>query len=151
MLQETLKFELGPSGDVADIEQAGAICIRRVRKSRPEILLVGSRRNGRWGLPKGHIETHERSKETAEREAFEEAGVLGSAEAEPFGSFCYFKDSSIRRYRVTVHLLQLHTMAKDFPEKMTRKARWFPLEKAMREASQPGLRALLANLARQLG
>jgi hypothetical protein len=41
MLQETLKFEQSPSSDVADIEQAGAISIRHIRTSRPEVLLVG--------------------------------------------------------------------------------------------------------------
>ncbi|MEX2745609.1 NUDIX hydrolase [Rhizobium mongolense] len=92
MLQEALMSEQKLPAGVGDIEQAGAICIRRMRTSRPEVLLVSSRRNGRWGLPKGHIEPNENSKTTAEREAFEEAGVLGSADAEPFGSFHYFKD-----------------------------------------------------------
>jgi hypothetical protein len=87
-------------------------------------------------LPEGHSEAHESSKATAEREAFKEAGVLGSTDAEPFGSFCYFKDSSIRRYGVTVHLLKLHSMANDFPERMTRKAKWFSLDEVLREASQ---------------
>lgn len=140
---ETWKHE---ATEAADIEQAGAICLRCTKKGALLVLLVGSRRNGRWGLPKGHIETDETSRDTAEREAFEEAGVRGTAAGKPFGSFFYFKDSSIRRYRVTAHLVEVRSIAKSFPEKATRKIRWFALEEAAAEASQPGLRTLLERL-----
>ncbi len=150
MLQETLKFETKATSNTVEIAQAGALCIRGSKTSPLEVLLVASLRNGRWGLPKGHIEANESSKETAAREAFEEAGILGSAETEPFGTFCYFKDTDNPRYRVTVHLLKLRSMASAFPEKTTRKAKWFPLDEAAREASQPGLRELLANVARRV-
>ncbi len=39
-----------------DVLQAGAICMRRTKSGTVRVLLVGSRRSGRWGLPKGHIE-----------------------------------------------------------------------------------------------
>jgi 8-oxo-dGTP pyrophosphatase MutT (NUDIX family) len=132
-----------PGADVADIEQAGAICLRRSKKGAVEILLVGSRRNGRWGLPKGHIEDSETSSAAAGREAFEEAGIRGAVAEKPFGRFTYFKDSNPRRYRVTAHLLDVSSVAKSFPEKATRKTQWFPLDVAVKEASQPGLRSLL--------
>ncbi len=37
------------------VAQAGAICYRRNGKRVLCILLIGSQRNGRWGLPKGHL------------------------------------------------------------------------------------------------
>ncbi|WP_426129504.1 NUDIX domain-containing protein [Pararhizobium sp. PWRC1-1] len=49
-------------------------------------------RNGRWGFPKGHIEPNE-SSHAAKREAFEEAGVSGTAVQSVFGSYTYTKDS----------------------------------------------------------
>jgi len=52
---------------------SGRYLLRLGRKG-PEILFVGSRRNGRWGLPKGHIEAGETSWAAARREALEEAG-----------------------------------------------------------------------------
>lgn len=38
------------------VQQAGAICFRVAADGHPEVLLVTSRRNGRWGIPKGRIE-----------------------------------------------------------------------------------------------
>ncbi|MBP1881890.1 DNA mismatch repair protein MutT [Sinorhizobium mexicanum] len=72
--------------------------------------------------------------------------IIGSADASPLGSFYYFKDSSTRRYRVTVHVLEMQTLAKSFPEKAVRKTRWFSLDEAARAASQLGLRTLLLKL-----
>lgn len=129
-----------------DVEQAGALCLRLSPKGKLRILLVGSRRNGRWGLPKGHVEKSESSNLAAAREAFEEAGVRGPVEEAVFGTFTYFKDTSTRRYHVTVHLLTTKSVARSFPEKAMRKTRWFSLEEAITVASQPGLRALLQTL-----
>ncbi|WFU86377.1 NUDIX hydrolase [Rhizobium sp. CC1099] len=107
---------------------------------------MGSRRSGRWGLPKGHIEPGENSRAAAQREAFEEAGVTGVVSDEVFGTFTYFKDGSRNRYRVKVHLLEALSVAKSFPEKTVRKTRWFSMKGAIREAAQPGLQKLLQKL-----
>ncbi|WP_145637440.1 NUDIX hydrolase [Rhizobium sp. ERR 1071] len=128
------------------VQQAGAICYRRREDGGLEVLLVGSRRNGRWGIPKGHIDAGETSEVTAGRESFEEAGVVCSVDVEVFGVFIYKKDSTPHRYHVSVHLAEVTRMAIDYPEKSTRKKAWFPLAAAAVEASQPGLRALLCKL-----
>ncbi|TAX63706.1 DNA mismatch repair protein MutT [Rhizobium ruizarguesonis] len=47
---------------------------------------------------------------------------------------------------VAVHLLKVSRIADKFPGKVVRKTRWFPLETALREAAQPGLRMLLSSL-----
>jgi 8-oxo-dGTP pyrophosphatase MutT (NUDIX family) len=134
------------TAEIEDIAQAGAICVRRTMNGSLRVLLVGSKRNGRWGLPKGHIEANESYETAAGREAFEEAGALGAVLNEPFGTFTYFKDDIVRRYRVTTHLLEVRSVAERFPEKNSRKSQWFPLQDAIAEVSQPGLRALLARL-----
>ncbi|WP_313140625.1 NUDIX hydrolase [Rhizobium croatiense] len=137
-----------PSGDLArEIAQAGAICYRRTDDGRLEVLMVGSRRNGRWGVPKGHLGAGESSDLTASRESFEEAGVIGSVDRAVFGSFTYRKDSTPHRYHVAVHLLEVTGISDDYPEKTIRKKAWFPLDAAVTEASQPGLRALMVKLA----
>jgi 8-oxo-dGTP pyrophosphatase MutT (NUDIX family) len=76
------------------IEQAGALCFRVSSKGEQQVLLVGSHRNGRWGLPKGHIDPGEPSHEAAAREAYEEAGIRGDISDAIAGSFVYSKDSS---------------------------------------------------------
>ncbi|WP_064710947.1 NUDIX hydrolase [Rhizobium bangladeshense] len=131
---------------VRDVQQAGAICYRRNGSGQLRILLVGSRRNGRWGVPKGNLDPGETTSAAARRESFEEAGVVGDVEATAFGSFSYHKDSSPHRYNVTVHLLHVVEAQLDFPEKGTRKQKWFPLKVAIRDAAQPGLKALLSRL-----
>ncbi|MDR3257092.1 MAG: NUDIX domain-containing protein [Endomicrobium sp.] len=52
----------------------GAV-IYKMQNDVPVFLLVNSKRNGRWGFPKGHIENSETEIETARREIFEETGI----------------------------------------------------------------------------
>ncbi|WP_368046094.1 NUDIX hydrolase [Rhizobium sp. CBN3] len=129
-----------------DVPQAGAICYRRNGSGQLRILLVGSRRHGRWGVPKGNLDPGETTSAAARRESFEEAGVVGDVEATAFGSFSYHKDSSPHHYHVTVHLLHVVEAQADFPEKGMRKQKWFPLKIAIRDAAQPGLKALLSRI-----
>lgn len=75
------------------------------------VLLVGSRRNCRWGLPKGNLDDGEAFHVAAAREAFEEACVRGPASDEIVGSFLYSKNSSPHRYRVIVHALEAASVA----------------------------------------
>lgn len=145
MLSDDLSFSSNATSP-RDIQQAGAICYRRNRKGELSILLVGSRRNGRWGVPKGHLDPGETSHLAAGRESFEEAGVVGAVEREVFGTFSYTKDSSPHRYQVAVHLLEVSELSADFPEKAVRKQKWFTLKAAVRDAAQPGLQVLLEKL-----
>ncbi|MBY5592358.1 NUDIX hydrolase [Rhizobium leguminosarum] len=128
-----------------DVAQAGAIC-RRNAKGRLEVLLVGSRRNDRWGLPKGYIWSRETSSAAALREAFEGAGIIGDVDGTPVGSFTYQKDSRTNRYTVTRYLLKVPRIATASPEMGLRKTLWFLLKDAVRDAAQPGLRTLLSRL-----
>ncbi|MGR9228357.1 NUDIX hydrolase [Rhizobium leguminosarum] len=146
MLNESAQTELTETVSGRDVAQAGALCYRRNESGGVEILFVGSRRNGRWGIPKGHVEGGEVSSAAALREAFEEAGVSGVVDKTVFGTFSYRKDTSPNQYRVAVHLLKVSMIADKFPEKGVRKTRWFPLETALREAAQPGLRLLLSSI-----
>lgn len=146
MLNEKAQTELTKTMSGRDVAQAGALCYRRNENGGVEVLFVGSRRNGRWGIPKGHVEGGEASSAAALREAFEEAGVAGVVDKAVFGTFSYRKDTSPNQYHVAVHLLKVWRIADKFPEKDARKTRWFPLETALREAAQPGLRTLLSRL-----
>ncbi|MCJ9719872.1 NUDIX hydrolase [Agrobacterium sp. SHOUNA12C] len=131
----------------ARIEQAGAICLRK-RKGQDvaEVLLIGSRRNGRWGIPKGHVEVGEASRHTAQREAFEEAGVEGKALKKVVGSFTYRKDGSPFQYRVTVHILHVRQLVENFPEKGLRKTKWVPITAASREVARSGLSEIFRDI-----
>ncbi|TBY81958.1 NUDIX hydrolase [Rhizobium leguminosarum] len=151
MLNENAQTDLTKTMSGRDVAQAGALCYRRNENGGVEILFVGSRRNGRWGIPKGHVEGGEASSAAALREAFEEAGVVGVVDKAVFGTFSYRKDTSPNQYHVAVHLFKVSRIADKFPEKHVRKTRWFPVETALREAAQPGLRMLLASFRSMIG
>lgn len=125
------------------IEQAGALCRRMSADGYCEILLVGSRRNGRWGLPKGHIDHGEASHVAAAREAFEEAGTRGEISDAIVGSFRYSKNGSAHRYRVIVHALSVTSIEDAYPEQGLRPRAWFPLAEAPDVVGHEGLRDLL--------
>jgi 8-oxo-dGTP pyrophosphatase MutT (NUDIX family) len=112
-----------------------------------EVLLVGSLRNGRWGLPKGHVHAGETTEETALREAFEEAGVQGTVESVAFGSFSYKKNGNPKRFHVSVHVVAVNELSDVYPERDIRKSKWVPIARAEREASRPGLRNILKRFA----
>ncbi|MHC2484883.1 NUDIX hydrolase [Rhizobium leguminosarum] len=146
MLNEDAQTEFTKTLSGRDVAQAGALCYRRTEGGGLDILFVGSRRNGRCGIPKGRVEDGEASSAAALREAFEEAGVVGIVDETVFGSFSYRKDTGPNHYRVAVHLLQVLGIADEFPEKSIRKTRWFPLKDAARDAAQPGLRTLMSRV-----
>ena len=125
------------------VQQAGAICFRMSADGPPEVLLVTSRRNGRWGIPKGRIEAGETPCAAAAREAMEEAGVRGRVSSDAIGSFVCTKDSTDLSYHLNVHLLEVQEVLGDFPERQSRRLQWTALEAAIEEVSQPKLRELL--------
>jgi 8-oxo-dGTP pyrophosphatase MutT (NUDIX family) len=132
-------------GSKHHIEQAGAICYRR-KGSGVEILLVGSRRNGRWGIPKGGIEKGERPWHAAAREAFEEIGVLGTCEMESIAHFFHPKAGKRLPVRVSVFMLEVGAMATSFPEKGQRASMWVSLDEAFEYVWNDGLREVIASL-----
>lgn len=67
--------------------QSTAIPYRREDGRDLEGLLVSSRRQGRWVLPKGGIRGGILLHKVALQEAFEEAGVLGLLECAPVGEY----------------------------------------------------------------
>jgi 8-oxo-dGTP pyrophosphatase MutT (NUDIX family) len=58
--------------------QSGIIPYRR-ELDVLQVLLITSRKTGRWVIPKGNIGKGHNARQAAEREAYEEAGVRGNA------------------------------------------------------------------------
>lgn len=145
-MRRVAKRQSSQDTDSIVIDQAAALCLRISPDGERQILLVGSRRNGRWGLPKGHIDPGELSHTAAEREAYEEAGVRGDISDAIVGSFIYSKDSSSNRYRVIVHCLMVGSMEETYPEMGLRTRQWFALPEAATVAGHEGLRSLLRTI-----
>lgn len=114
------------------------------------VVLVTSRETKRWVLPKGWIEPQEAPHRSAAREAFEEAGLMGEAETEPFGSYSYPKrraDGSVVTTEVLVFRFRVARQLQDWPERTERERRLFTPAAAAALVAEPGLAALLRSLS----
>ena len=93
-----------------------------------EILLITSIRKKRWIVPKGFIEFNLSAFESAKKEAFEEAGILGTNETIELGTFTTQKYGGSTS--VVVYSMEVEKYKEDYPEKHLRKRKWFTVEEA---------------------
>lgn len=135
--------------------QYGAICFRMSDQSElPEILLITSRDTGRWVIPKGWGMRGKDPYEVAEQEAWEEAGVVGSANRDPCGYYTYVKalrKGELAPAMVQVHLLRVARLKRKFPETGQRRLEWFSPHSASAAVIEPELKGLLAQVPQLVG
>lgn len=130
-------------------QQAATLPVRR-KDGVTEVLLITSRETGRWVIPKGWLQKAAAPRVVAEREAFEEAGLIGTASKQPVGSYHYAKRLSATKTvtcEVSVFLLDVTGQADDWPERTQRRQRWMAPEAASRLVAEAGLAALLRRIA----
>lgn len=129
--------------------QVAAIPVRWREDGVAEVLLVTTRGGGRWTAPKGWPLTGAPNPHCAEREAYEEAGVLGVMERCSLGEFNYPRKPGKRAaiVRVTAFLLRVERVLSEWPERGQRKRVWFPLETAVRLVANEELGALIRQAA----
>ena len=115
-----------------------------------EIMLITSRETRRWVIPKGWPMQGRTHPGSAEREAFEEAGLSGAIAAHPVGAFGYLKQRAKAGdidCRVEVYPLEVAAQADAFPEKGQRETCWFLAEEAAASVDEPELRDLIRRFA----
>ena len=136
------------SGDTCErgARQYAALPWRRRSDGSVQVLLITSRETRRWVIPKGWP-MHEISPgEAAAQEAYEEAGVVGDASAEPIGAYLYDKrlrDGEVRVVEVLVFPMEVLVEKLAFPEQGQRDKRWFDLVAAAELVDEPGLQGLI--------
>ena len=121
------------------------------RTGAVEILLVTSRTSRHWLLPKGWLVRGKSAMESAEIEAFEEAGVQGKIRHQPIGTFAYnkiLKTGEALPCRVTVFSLKVKKLLDDWPEAGQRERGWFDIAVAADAVYEPQLRDFLLGLSR---
>lgn len=128
--------------------QAGAIPYRQGARG-PEILLITNRKDTRWLVPKGIHEPGFSAQQSAAKEAFEEAGVLGDVEDVVVGSY------GVRKWggTCTVTLFPLHVhhvLPEDAWEESHRRRRWVRALRAPRKIHKRALADLVDRFARTL-
>lgn len=129
------------------VYQHGALPFAIGKRGEIRILLVTSRGRGNWIIPKGWPVRGLTPSATAEREAFEEAGVIGSIVGDkPVGSYRYEKRRAARkliRCEVSVFLLAVERQLRKWPEKSERSTRWFAPDDAAKVVAADGLADVL--------
>ena len=108
--------------------QSAVIPYRKNKKEKFDILLIKSRSGKHWIVPKGIIEPDMSAHKSAEKEAREEAGILGKASDKLLGEYQYKKwggTCSVKVFKMKVET-ELDTWEEDF-----RIRKWFPIKKAI--------------------
>jgi 8-oxo-dGTP pyrophosphatase MutT (NUDIX family) len=131
--------------------QTGALPWRLAGKNGIEILLVTGRRSGRWTIPKGWPMPGKSLAEAAAQEAFEEAGVRGTIDPNPIGTFRHVKQQLVYgelEVNIVVHHLWVDRELPKWPELGQRKRKWFRPKEAAKRVDSPELSALILNARR---
>lgn len=120
ILEYKLKLEF-------NFNQSGVIPYRKT-KDGTEVLLITSMKKRKWVIPKGFIEFNLSPFESAKKEAYEEAGILGANETIELGY--YSRKKSFGIYRVKVFAMEVIEILDEYPEKALRQRQWFKIKDA---------------------
>ncbi len=101
----------------------------RISNGSVELLLITSIKKQKWIFPKGFIEFNLSAFESAKKEAYEEAGVIGENETVELGSFELKKKN--RSSHIKIFSMEVTKELKDYPEKNLRKRKWFTIKDAL--------------------
>lgn len=110
------------------------------------ILLVTSRENKRWVIPKGNPTAGVAAHTAAAIEAEEEAGIRGMVCPTPLGSYRYRKrrrNGASLMIDVDVFPLSVNDELPSWKEQTERERRWFSLAEAASMVDEPDLRDLI--------
>jgi 8-oxo-dGTP pyrophosphatase MutT (NUDIX family) len=132
-------------------EQYAALPFRRRADGSVEVLLITSRRTGRWIIPKGWPAIGMKPFELAAREAMEEGGVVGRVNERPIGSYQHKKklsDGTSVRCRVDIFALEVDSQMPAWPECHQRVTKWFILDAAAKTVREPELKSVILDLNR---
>ena len=126
-----------------------AVIPYRIADGKPEIMLITSRKGARWVLPKGVKEPELSLRDSASKEAFEEAGVRGEIDSEPIGHYEYAKWRGTCKVAVFPMAVSDCLPAADW-EESHRERQWLSPKEAMERLDEPELRKLVGKLGKRL-
>lgn len=112
-----------------------------------EVLLVTPRGGDGWIIPKGKVEARLGPRESAGREAEEEAGVRGKVDREPFDQYRHGGEDGPL---VTVFLMRVTRELSAWAEAHERERRWTTLDDVPRFVIDPGLARVMRAAADHL-
>lgn len=125
-----------------------AVIPYRITRKGMEILLITTFKKKNWIVPKGYIEYNLSPFDSAKKEAYEEAGILGSNETIELGSFKMKK--SIGSRWMKVYSMEVQEVLDEYPEMNERKRKWFTPEEAAEKISIPEVAEMIMELSSKL-
>lgn len=132
--------------------QTGALPWRLGAKNVIEVLLVTRKGSGGWIIPKGWPIAGKSLAEAAAQEAFEEAGVKGTVNPRPIGTFRHVKELAViggLQINIVVHPLWVDHEFPKWPELGQRKRKWFSAKEAAKRVDSPELGELIRQSVRR--
>ena len=117
-----------------------AVIPYRLEDRTLQVLLVTNLRKTRWVIPKGLVEKGLSAAASAEKEAFEEAGITGKVYPEKIGTFTYEKWGGT--CIVDVFLMKV-TDTNTTWEESSRNRLWMSTKTAQSIVNEPGLKEIL--------
>ncbi|MDV7339461.1 NUDIX hydrolase [Terasakiella sp. A23] len=132
-------------------KQSSVIPYRR-RKGKIEVLLITSLSIGRLVLPKGTVEPNMKARHSAEKEAYEEAGVRGILSKTLIGEYNYKKtpQKGGDHCRVKVFALEVREELDKWPEMDKRTKIWMSPGKAIKSVKEKKLKKILISFSETL-
>jgi len=115
-----------------------------------KVLLLTTRKTGKWIVPKGWPIEGLNFSQSAEQEALEEAGVKGLISKDPIGDFIYHKKIAPRRKvpcTVVTYGLHVTDQMSEWIEKGQREILWCSLLGAAKKVKNTGLRDIFRNIS----
>lgn len=124
-----------------------AVIPYRFQKSVLEILVVSTRKKKNWTIPKGIIEPGLSEKKSAEKEAFEEAGVRGKLLTKKVGNYSYKKWGDV--CNVNVYGLEVDVILDDWEEDF-RDRKWAEVKDLDRYITNNNLITIIKKFSSQI-
>lgn len=110
-------------------DQSGVIPYR-IKKKELQILLISTRSGNNWTIPKGIVEKRLEDSESAVKEAFEEAGLIGNIDETISWQFRFQKWGGI--CDVKLYPMMVEKELDDFPENELREKKWLSVNEAIK-------------------
>jgi 8-oxo-dGTP pyrophosphatase MutT (NUDIX family) len=125
--------------------QYAALPFRREGDGRVCVFLVTSRETRRWVIPKGWPIRGLKPHDSAAREAYVEAGLVGRVRKRRLGRYAYEKRlvQGVVTCEVDVFPLEVKRQTKRFPERGQREGRWMEPHEAADLVREPDLADLI--------
>ena len=110
--------------------------IYRWNGAKIEVALIATSQQGRWGLPKGHVQRGETAEAAATREIAEETGLAGEIVCHLATIEYWFRTASARIHKY-VDLFLLRYVSGELKPQAAEvdDAQWFPIEEALTKLS----------------